>query len=565
MDQLAAAVSKHHHRINEIANVLGRYGFAEWASRGGPIPGVRVVRQLVDPDIATLSTGERLRGAAEQLGPTFVKFAQMLSLRPDLVGPAVAEELEKLQSARAPDAGDVAAGTVAAELGAPADELFASFDPNAIGSGSVAQVHQATMHDGTEVVVKVLHAGVERRVTEDLELMRAVAEFLEQQDRGIAPYRPAAVVAEFDNMMRGAIDLGQELRNLQRFGKNFGTEDDVVIPTPYPDLSTRRALTMSKLVGRALADRAALEADGWDVDQLVPRAVRIYLEMIFRDSVFHADPHPGNFLLLSGQRIGILDFGDIGYVTAERRAQLQDLVIAVGAHDVASLTDTILAMTTPPADVDVLKLRGDIDIWLHRYFLGDVVHLDVGAILHSWTVLVHDHHLMLPTDLALLFRVLLRLQGLGRGVGVEANLTELLTPYMEEMLKERADPKRVARQAARTARSWEHLTESLPEQVLAALEGLRRGELTLDFRARDLDEAVDRLVDGLLASACLLAASQLISRKAGPTVAGLSVAGLAAAGSAIVTWRRLALKRQSHKSFVEHARTIYTAAPRSKR
>jgi ubiquinone biosynthesis protein len=551
--------------VNEIANVLARYGLAEWASRGGPVPGVKMPRQLVSPDIEALSTGERMRDAAEQLGTTFIKFGQMLSLRPDLVGPTVATELETLQSCGAPDTGDVAAATVAAELGAPVEKLFASFDPVAIGSASIAQVHRATLHDGTEVVVKVLHAGVETRVAEDLDLMRAFAQFLEEQDREVAPYRPTTVVAEFDAMMRAAIDMGQELRNLQRFGKNFSTEKDVVIPTPYPDLSRRRALTMSRLSGRTLTDRAALEADGWDVDALVKRAVQIYLEMIFRDSVFHADPHPGNFLLLSGHRIGILDFGDVGYVTAERRAQLQDLVIAVGERDVTGVTDTILAMTTPPADVDMVKLRGDIDIWLHRYFLGDVVHLDVGAVLRSWNVLMHDHHLMLPTDLALLFRVLLRLQGLGRGVGAEVNLAEALEPYVNEMLKERWDPKRIARRSVRTARSWQHLAESFPEQFLTALEGLRRGQLSVDFRIRDLDEAVDRLVDGLLASASLLAASQLISRKAGPTVAGLSVAGLAAAGSAIVTWRRLALKRQDHKSFVEHARTIYTAAPRPRR
>jgi ubiquinone biosynthesis protein len=284
--------------------------------------------------------------------------------------------------------------------------------------------------------------------------------------------------------------------------------------------------------------------------------------MIFRDGVFHADPHPGNFLLLPGHRIGILDFGDVGYITAERRVQLQSLLIAVGTYDVDGLTDTILEMSTPPGDVDLLKLRGDIGIWLRRYFLGDIAHVDVGAVLQSWTTLMHDHHLMLPADLALLFRVMLQLQGLGRGVGTDVSLTELAAPYVREMLGERFDPERIARHVARTARSWEHLIESLPDQVFAALEGVRSGKLAVDFRVRDVDGAVDRLVDGLLASASLLAAAQLIARKAGPTVAGLSLAGLAVGGNAVLTWRRLALKRQDHKSFVERARMISAAAPR---
>ena len=565
MDQLTAAVSKHHRRINEIAHVLVRYGFAEWASWGASIPGVRIARYLAEPEIAALSTGERLRGAVAELGTTFVKFGQMLSLRPDLVGPAVAADLEELQAAVAPDPGDIATGIVVAELGAPIGELFASFDPDAIGSGSVAQVHRATMHDGTEVVVKVLHAGVDQTVAEDLELMQAGARFLEQQDREVARYSPTTVVDEFDKMMRSAIDMGQELGNLERFCKNFEAEPDVVIPRPYPGLSSRRALTMSRLVGKTFTDREALEADGWDVDLLVRRAIEIYLEMIFRDSVFHADPHPGNFLLLPGHRIGILDFGDVGYITAERRAQLQNLVVAIGTYDLDGVTDTLLEMSTPPGDVDVPKLRGDIGIWLRRYFLGDIAHVDVGAVLQSWTALMHDHRLMLPADLALLFRVMLELQGLGRSVGTEVSLTELAAPYVSEMLGERFDPKRLARHAARTARSWEHLVDSLPGQVSAALEAASTGKLAMDFRVQDVDGAVDRLVDGLLASASLLAASQLIARKAGPTVAGLSLAGLALGGNAIVTWRRLALKRSDHKSLVERARMISAAAPRAGR
>ncbi|HUK67189.1 MAG TPA: AarF/UbiB family protein [Streptosporangiaceae bacterium] len=562
MDQLSATFARHHRRLEEIVNVLGRYGFAAWAaSRVTAIPGVKIAQRLADPDLVALSPGERLRGAATDLGTTFVKFGQMLSLRPDLVGPDVAAELEQLQTSVAPDPPEVVRGIVVTELGAPMDELFATFDADAMGSGSVAQVHRATMHDGTDIVVKVLHAGVEQKVAEDLELMRALAASLEEQDPEIALYRPTIMVSEFDKMMRGAIDMGQELANLERFTTNFGAEPDVVIPAPYRRFSRTRVLTMSRLAGQGVSDRGALEAAGWDVDRFVHRAAEIYLEMIFRDGVFHADPHPGNFLLLSGNRLGILDFGDVGYVTGPRRAQLESLVIAVVTRDVEDVTDTILEMTTPPPDVDVLRLRADIDVWLHRYFLGDVAHLDIAGILGSGMHLMHDHHLVLPADLALLFRVLLRLQGLGRSLGTDVRLTELLMPYINEILADRFDPKRMARHAVRTARSWQHLVESLPDQLLATLERARTGELGMDFRVRDVDGAVDHLVDGLLASASLLAAAQLISRKAGPTFRGVSIAGVAAGVSAIATWRRLAVKRQDHKSFVQRARAIWPSTP----
>jgi ubiquinone biosynthesis protein len=278
--------------------------------------------------------------------------------------------------------------------------------------------------------------------------------------------------------------------------------------------------------------------------------------MIFRDGVFHADPHPGNFVLLEGHRLGILDFGDVGYVSAPRRAQLEELVIAAGTHDVDDLTDTILEMTTPPPDVDVTQLRADIDVWLRRYLLVGVGHLDVAAILTSWSEMMHNHRLVLPADLALLMRVMLRLQGLGRGVGTDLRFTELLAPYLRRMMAERFDPERIAHRALRTARSWDHLVQNLPEQIQATFERLRTGQVGVDFRVRDVEGAVDRLVDGILASASLLAAAQLIARRAGPTVGGVSIAGLAVVGVGARTCARLASSRPGRKTFLQRAREI---------
>ena len=561
MDELTGTLARHRQRLGEIMTVLARYGLADWADREG-IAGVKLARRLADPALTRLSPGERMRGAAVELGTTFIKFGQMLSVRPDVVGTEVASELEKLQSSVPPDPPEAARRLVTEGLGRPLDEVFSTFEADAMGSGSVAQVHAATLRDGTDVVVKVMHAGMERRVAEDLELMRALAQHLEQQDPDLARYRPTTIVSEFDKMMRGAIDLGQESTNLQRFRVNFADEHDVVIPAPYPELSSRRVLTMRRLVGPPFADRAAVEAAGWDVEALVRRATQSYLEMIFRDSLFHADPHPGNFLLLDGRRLGILDFGDVGYVSASRRAQLEDLVIAVGTRDVDSLIDTILEMTAPPPDVDVAQVRADIDIWLNRYFLGGVGHLDVAAILISWSEMMHEHRLMLPADLAVLLRVLLQLQGLGRAVGSEARVGELLTPYLQQMMAARFDPQRIARRAVRTARAWDHLVQTLPEQIASSLERLRSGQVGVEFRVRDVDGAVDRVVDGLLASASLLAAAQLIARKAGPTIGGVSVPGLGVVALGASAWARVTARRRGHRSLVQRARSLSDLRPR---
>ena len=226
--------------------------------------------------------------------------------------------------------------------------LYGSFDPEPLASGSVAQVHRATLHDGAAVAVKVLHDGVEHRVLEDLELMEAIAAFLEHEDPGFAQLRPTVIVGEFSQMLHDAIDLSQELRNLQRFTMNFADEPDIVIPTPYPELSRRRVLTMSLISGAPFTDRASVEATGWDIEALVHRAANIYLEMIFRDSLYHADPQPGNLLLPDGSHLAILDFGDVGRISGMRKRQLEDLVIAAGTHDLDGFIDVIVEITTPP-------------------------------------------------------------------------------------------------------------------------------------------------------------------------------------------------------------------------
>ena len=560
MPGLPAALMRHRERLDEIAAVLAKYGFAAWVQRGRGLVSTRVMQGLVDrhvdPEIVSMSDGERLRRALTELGTTWVKFGQMLSLRPDVVGDDVAAELAKLQATVAPDPPGVAQALVERELGAGVADCFGSFDPEPMASGSVAQVHRATLPDGTAVAVKVLHDGVEHRVLADLELMEAIAAYLEHEDPGIAQLRPVVIVSEFSQMLHDAIDLSQELQNLQRFTANFADEPDIVIPRPYPELSRRRVLTMSLISGVPFADRASVEATGWDVDALVRRAAEIYLEMIFRDSLYHADPQPGNLLIPDGTHIAILDFGDVGRISSMRRRQLEDLVIAAGTNDIDGFIDVVVEITTPPPTVDMNRLRSQIDVWLNHYLLIGVGHLDMAAIINTGMELLHKNGLVLPADLSLLFRVMLQLQGLGRGLDTDVRVTELLQPYMKTLLAERFDPRRLARHAGRTIRGWDHLAASLPGDIDEIVQQIRAGRLAIDFRVHDADGAVDHLVDGLVAAASVLASAQLFSRRTGPNVGPISMPGLVAAGVGVLTWQRLVRRRREHKTWVSRAREL---------
>lgn len=557
MTQISPVFVRRRARLAQIVSVAHRYGLADWAARADGL-GVtdRIARRLAEPELVGLSTGARLRGALTELGTTWIKFGQMLSLRADLVGDEIAAELERLHHEVPPDPPGVARALVEAELGRPIDELFASFDEEPFASGSVAQVHRATLHDGTEVAVKVLHHGTADEVLGDLELMRALAHYLESRDPDLARFRPTAVVGEFEQMLRAAIDLREELRNLEQFRANFADDPDVVIPAPHRDHSSAQVLTMDFVAGPAVTDRAAVEAAGWDVDELVARIADVYLVMVFRDGLYHADPHPRNLVLCGPTKFAMLDFGDVGRVSRPRRRQLQSIAIAVGSRDAAGVADVVIEMTSPPPGTDLERVRADLEAWLERYLRVDVADLDMLAILESGLRVMHDHRLRLPADLSLMFRVLARLQGLAHALDSDVQVATMLQPYVGSLVLEQADPVELARRMGRAAHRWERLLSTLPDDLRALVAQARSGELGVDVRVRDVDRQIDHLVDGLVASASVLASSQLLSRRTQPTVAGVSVPGLVAAAIAAITWRRLAAKRSGHRGIIARSRRL---------
>ena len=551
-------------RLRDIADVLSRYGLAglarrvEQAQQATSSRASELLVSRADPTLASWTTGQRARGALTELGSTWIKIGQMLSVRPDIVGNEVAEELTKLQSAVPADAAGHAERLISSELGAPVSELFARFDSQAMASGSVAQVHSATLTDGTDVVVKVLHAGVEGRVESDMELITALARFVESTDPELARYRPAALAAEFTTMMRAAVDLSHEGSNLQKFRTNFEDEPDVNIPVPYPELSSRRVLTQQRLTGTTLEDAGSVERSGWQVDTLVRRTTEVYLEMMFRDGVFHADPHPGNFLLEPG-RIGILDFGDVGTLSPLTQTRLKSFLLAVTGGNLDDLTDAMLELTDASIDADRQRLTAEISTNMAPYLQNQAGDLDVSAILNSVIKVIHDSGLQLPSEVAMLFRVLVLLDGLGRRVGAHSNFVDLVAPYLEESASSRLDPRQLGQKLARQMRQWDALAASLPSDLSAVLARLRRGDVTVEVNLHDPDRRLDDLVDGLVVGTLALSAAQLLSQQTRPLIRSVSLPGAATALAGALTYRRLRGRRGNHSG----ARTLAVELVRS--
>ncbi|MCA9085227.1 MAG: AarF/ABC1/UbiB kinase family protein, partial [Planctomycetaceae bacterium] len=270
-------------RLQQVVGVLTKYGLAPWLHQV-PLDWLQQHFKTSQGDaIAHLSWPERIRAAMAELGPTFIKLGQILSTRSDIVGPELAEELSRLQSNTPPDDPKAVRALVEAELKRPIAELFSTFDDTPVASGSIGQVHRATLNDGTAVAVKVQHSGIEEKIRSDLEIAMELARLVETHSTEAALYRPTATISELKRALLTELDFCSELRSCQSFAHNFRNDSSVRFPDVHPELSTRRVLTMSYLNGTPFSDRAALTEAGCNLQKLSEQGARVFLEMIFRD------------------------------------------------------------------------------------------------------------------------------------------------------------------------------------------------------------------------------------------------------------------------------------------
>ena len=512
-------------RVHEIVSTFARYGLAPWLKN---IQAGWVQKHFQSFDgqpIGILSHGARLRLAFTELGTTFIKLGQILSTRPDLVGPEVTLELAQLQSGTPPDPPEVVRKTIEAELGATPEELFLEFDDQAAASASIGQVHFARLKDGARVVVKVQRSGIEGKIRSDLEIMKGLAELAEKHSEQARQYRPVDTLDEFSRTLLSELDFTREKRNLERFAGNFEKEEDVFIPKPYTDLSSRRTLTMDRLDGTSLSRADKLVAKGYDIDHLAKRGADIFLEMIFRDGFYHADPHPGNIFALENSSIGLLDCGMVGRIDDQLREQFENLLIAAVEKDTLALCDSICELGAVPRDLDANELRSELGEFLAEYGTQNLVEFDLGGALNRMMEIIRRFSIILPSRVSLLIKVLVMLEGTARELNPKFAITELLQPYQANIVRRRMAPDRLMKKARRNLTDWNRLVEMAPRDLADILSQVKRGKFEVHLEHRKLDSVVNRLVMGILSAALFVGSSFILSAKVPPLVQGVSIVG----------------------------------------
>jgi len=521
-DPAVRTLMRHRVRVDQIISTFARYGYASWVSAGVPESLRARAEQFSDPALLAMTDGERVQRICFDLGTTFIKIGQLLSTRPDIVGNEVAEALESLQSDVPADSPETVAALFMEEFGKPPEELFAQFSPEPLGSGSIAQVHAATMHDGTDVVVKVQHAGIAEQIVVDLDILAALAAILERNDPDLAMMRPVAVTNEMRRSLLMEVNFGLEAANLLAFDKNFAEEPDVSIPTPYPDLSSQRILTMSRLDGPSLS-KAIKELD--DAEAFVRRGADIYIEMIFRDGLFHADPHPGNIVVLAGDRVGLLDFGKVGRISEDTQDVIDDMVLSALSEDLDGLIDAILRICDAPPNLDRAALRSDISAFVDQYVRVGAAGLDMTGLSEAANDIMRRHRLFWPSDVSLLMRTLTQLQGLLVQTGADVRVMDLLQPYAGMIAAKKFAPAKMMRRTRRTVRDWDRFLDTFPVEASAILQGVRAGSIDFPLTVDGLDRNVNRVVYAVLAASLFTGSSRLWAAKVPPVVGGMSLPG----------------------------------------
>ena len=538
-------------RANEVMRVFSRYGLGGYVKPDAP---KWLQRRFTNPDgrlVAEYTVGERLRMALTELGTTYIKLGQMLSTREDIVGVAIAQELSKLQADAPADPPEFVRQMIEQELGAPVESFFAEFDYTPIGSASIGQVHAAILLDGAPVVVKVQHHGIEQVVVTDLLIMQQVASLADRYMSGL-PYDVAAIVDEFQRQLLRELDMQQEARNLDRFIKNFEGETTVRFPQPKHELSTKTVLTMERLEGIKVTDGARMSAENADRSQLAKDGANVFLEMIFRDGFFHADPHPGNLIILQGtavkdgHQIGLLDCGMVGRIDQFTREALEDVLLSFVGKDVEGIVDVILRICVVPRDLDRNAFVGEVDLFIEDYLSVSLTELDLSGMVQDLVKIIHRYHIVAPANIIMLAKTLALLEGTGRLLDPNFDLWSLAQPYYMQIIERRFSADKLLRGATRVYRDWKRLITNLPRELDELLADISRGELLVQLQVGGLDKVVNRVVYGLITTAVILASALLWSANVPPRLFDISVIGVA--GLVLGTLLALRLLFAIHRS-----------------
>ncbi|MBA2742562.1 MAG: AarF/ABC1/UbiB kinase family protein [Actinobacteria bacterium] len=479
-------------RLSEIAQVAARHGFG-YALRKYRISDLLPRGARTDLDESVSDRGRRLREMLDELGPTFVKFGQLLSTRPDVVPPDIVAELRGLQDSVSPVGFNQIRDVLEAELDLTVERAFLEFDIVPIASASIGQVHRAVLPDGREVAVKVQRPAAPMQIEADLGLLYQAAKLLHERVRALDFVDPREIVDEFARSIRLELDYGHEAKNADAFYANFLHDPRVVVPRVIRPYSSARVLTLEYLHGRKVADLDLFAMRPDERRDVVTKMADTWMTMVFRHGFFHADPHPANIFVLESGELGLVDFGQAGKLTDEDMARLTRLFVDAATENVDAIPRRLRELGVRYAPEREQEFRQELRVLFDRYYGTRLSDIDPIHVIREAFQLIYSLNLQLPSRFVMLDKAIATLASVGQEVYPDFNVFEVAKPYARGLLAERFHPRFLAKQARAEALALGSIARELPYQVHDVLERLRDGTFAVRIENPGIDQIDDHI------------------------------------------------------------------------
>jgi len=528
---------RHINRYRQILTILFKYGFGELVDRlhvGQYLEiGMQMISRSRRERVEKLTRSERIRMTFEELGSTFIKLAQILSTRPDLIPPEFAQELAKLQDQVPPFPFAQVREIVEAELKAPIEEKFQHFEEAPLAAASIGQVHRARLQSGEEVVVKVQRPGIRHRIEVDLEILLHIATLIERHVEELGIQRPTRIVEEFARTLGREIDYTIEASQTERFARQFLGNATIYVPRIYREATTERILTMEYIPGIKASEVTALDQQGFDRKIIASRGTDLILEQVFHHGFFHADPHPGNVFLLPDNVICYLDFGMMGSVDRQARDNFADLVYGYVCRDESKIAQALLKIIEWDAEPDRRALEKDIADFIAMYLYRPLKELRIANISKALLALITRHRLRLPPDIFLMIKALTTAEGVGVALDPDLDMAEKAAPFIKRIKMERLHPRRIIGEFLDSGGDLIQLLKEIPGEMSDILKQVKQGKVKIGFEHRGLENfafhinrSSNRIAFSLLISSLIIGSSLIIRTEIGPYLFGFPLLGL---------------------------------------
>lgn len=547
-------------RYEKVFEVFIKYGFEDLLSHP-PLNKLFPQDTFIVPKrrgkkVSKYSRYERIRMVCEELGTTFIKFAQIASNRPDLLPEDLIEELEKLQD----NAPKVALADIYdilnRELRRPLGELVEYFDEKPIASASMAQVHRARLIGGKEVVLKIQKPNLDRIVHQDLSILKSIVSIIENYLPKYQPYNPRELYEMFENSITEELDFDIEVNNLVYFKKMFVGNSDIFIPEVYRELCTPKVICMEYVDGLKITDLKALEAYGITGEDLAQKGIGLYFEQVFEHNFFHADPHPGNIFVLKDGRIAFIDYGMMGTIIESDKVLFSKLLLAMYEGDVEGLRRAILKFTTDLDKKKVRELEYDIMYFLRNYTNKGLEDINADEVMKGLNSLLYDYKIKIPSNLLLLVKALSIIEGVGLKLDPRYDIIENIGPYVKRLLSSRYNMTRTKSDIIQLVEDNMSLIKNLPGDIRDIFYKIKEGKLHIEFEhkglepwANTMDKIVNRLSFTFIIVSLLISSSIAIHANLPPQIYGISLLGFGGLVISLVFTVRLLVSISRHGRF----------------